>query len=485
MPHTMKRHVRQRPGSPGSRLALAAAIFAAVLASACARDSDPATNENAHSAPIPAVEVVAAREGTLPLSERLTGTVRALGEVAIVPEGEGVVVEVFVENGDRVRKGEPLVQVRTAGLAAQTAQARSMLQAARAELNQASANLRQLESQYERNRVLGAQGLVPADTVATLRAQTEAARANVARAKAQVSVAEGSVAERADIQGQTLIRAPIDGRVGQRNAEVGLRVGPQTALFVIGRLDEVCVEVPVTQEMIGRIREGQRAEIRTPRNDRVRAAPGDGKDSDDPILAHVSRISPFLSEGSLSAEVEIDVPNPRGTLVPGMFVSVDIFYGESSRATLVPASALYEDPATGARGVFVTSAVPVDTADRLNSETDDAADAGSRLTAHSPVVPLTFRPITLAAAGGQTAGIEGVKPGEWVVVVGQHLLAAQSDGKTPPRARLRIVTWERILELQRMERQDLLRQFMDKQRRLAMERPTSWRAPGMDARKSL
>lgn len=471
--------------APSSRVALAAAILVAVLGGACARDSAPATKENAHIAPIPAVEVVAAREGTLPLSERLTGTVRALGEVAIVPEAEGVVVKVFVENGDRVRKGEPLVQIRTAGLAAQTAQARSTLEAARAELNQASANLRQLESQYERNRVLGAQGLVPADTVATLRAQVEAARANVARAKAQVSVAEAAVAERADIQGQTVIRAPIDGRVGQRNAEVGLRVGPQTALFVVGRLDEVRVEVPVTQEMLGRIREGQLTEVRTPRSGSARAARRDAQGSDGPIVARVSRISPFLSEGSLSAEVEIDVPNSLGTLVPGMFVSVDIFYGESSRATLVPTSALYEDPATGARGVFVTSAVPVDTTERLDPDAGDATAEDDRLAALSPVVPLTFRPITLAAAGGQTAGIEGVEPGEWVVVVGQHLLAAQGDGKTPPRARLRVVTWERILELQRMERQDLLRQFMDKQRRLAKERPTSWRVRGTDARKSL
>jgi hypothetical protein len=53
-----------------------------------------------------------------------------------------------------------------------------------------------------------------------------------------------------------------------------------------------------------------------------------------------------------------------------------------------------------------------------------------------------------------------------VVVVGQHLLGSQAaDG--PPQARVRSIEWDRILELQRLQRDDLLREFMEKQQRLA------------------
>jgi len=59
-----------------------------------------------------------------------------------------------------------------------------------------------------------------------------------------------------------------------------------------------------------------------------------------------------------------------------------------------------------------------------------------------------------------------VRPGEWVVVVGQHLLSEQG-GDGIPQARIRVVDWDRIMTLQGLQREDLLRQFMEKQQRLA------------------
>ena len=53
---------------------------------------------------VPAVEVVQAREGAVPLRERLTGTVRASGEVAIFPDVSGPAVEALAQNSDAVRK---------------------------------------------------------------------------------------------------------------------------------------------------------------------------------------------------------------------------------------------------------------------------------------------------------------------------------------------------------------------------------------------
>ncbi len=391
---------------------------------------------------VPAVEVVQAREGAVPLRERLTGTVRASGEVAIYPDVSGPVVEVMAQNGDAVTKGDPLVRIQTPRTRSQLTQARSSLDAMRAELMQAEARYRELAADYERSASLGKRGLVPLNTVDSLRAQTEAARAAVASARAQVQVAQGSVAEQAEVQAQTIVRAPITGRVGQRNVEVGMRVDTQSPLFIIGRLENMRVEVPVTQDVLGRIREGQRAELSIRRDL-------------DPIVARVSRISPFLEPGSFSAEVEIDVPNDAGALVPGMFVTADIFYGESARTTLVPTSALYDNPATGEQGVFVASEPPGSV---------PAGQTGADSGRPAPV-PVQFRRIDVVAEAPQTAGVQGVRPGEWVVVVGQHLLAAQVD----PEARLRGIEWDRILELQQLQRQDLLREFMERQQRTGKE----------------
>lgn len=408
------------------------------------RDSNAADESAAAIAPaalIPAVEVTRAREGAVPLFERLTGTVRASGEVAIYPEAPGSIVEVLAGNGSRVQRGDVLVRIRTAGAAAQVDQAESALAVARAAQREAEANLEQLEAQYQRNAQLGEGGLVAADLVTTLRTSVDAARAAVARSRAQVAQAEAAVTERTDVAGQSIVRAPISGRVGQRNAEVGMRVDPQVPLFVVGRLDDVRVEIPVTQDLLGRIRPGQRVDIRV-------------QGRQQPIEASVSRISPFLAVNSFTAEVEVDVPNEDGALLAGMFVTADIYYGQSDDATLVPASALYTHPDSGETGVYVSPTAPV------------ASAAAQQEAARPEPSTLRFRPVTVVAEGPQVTAVEDVAPDEWVVVVGQHLLAAQA-AREEPQGRVREIAWDRLMELQRLQRDDLLREFMERQQRLA------------------
>lgn len=441
-------------------------LLVAALAAGCGAGSDAqdaGREDRETSAPIPAVEVVQARSGALPLVQRLTGTVRARGEVAIYPQTSGAIVEVFAENGQSVDQGQPLVRIQAVGSQAQLRQAQSALQVARAAKTEAEANLARLDATYQRNAQLGEEGLVPVDTLATLRTQTEAARAAAARAAAEVSVAEAAVAERADAHRQMIVRSPIAGRVGQRNAEVGMRVDEQTALFTVGRLEQVRVEVPVTQDMLARVKRGQRVEIGVHGS----AAPS--------IVSAVSRISPFLAAGSFSAEVEIDVPNPSGALVPGMFVTADIFYGESEDATLVPASAIYDHPTTGEVGVYLASDMPPgDVAQgapvpalTAAGDEDGGPDDGGR---PAPLA-LRFQAVDIVAEGAQTTGLRGVAAGAWVVVVGQHLLSAQA-GEGAPQGRARRIVWDRILELQRLQRDDLIRDFMDRQQRLARQRGT-------------
>lgn len=416
-------------------------IAAAVL-SGCGRGDADAMAGEGNRGEIPAVEVVQSREGVVPLHERLTGRVRAAGEVAIFPDASGPVVEVLAQNGDAVTKGDPLVRIQTTGSQSQLTQSRSSLEAARAALRQSEARFGELAAEYERQQALGKQGLVPLNTVESLGAQVAAARAGVATARAQVDVAAAGVSGQREVQAQSLIRAPITGRIGQRNVEVGMRVDTQTPLFVIGKLEDMRVEVPVTQDVLTRVREGQRVEIRV------------GSRSPQSIEARVSRVSPFLAAGSFSAEVEVDVPNDAGALVPGMFVTVDIFYGESTPATLIPTSAMYENPATGERGVYVTSEPPPPAP---ASEGTASADP-----ARPAPIAVPFRKLDVVAEAAQTIGVTGLKPGEWVVVVGQHLLAGQGGG-TAPQARVRVLGWDRIMEMQQLQRDDLLREFMERQ----------------------
>jgi hypothetical protein len=71
--------------------------------------------------------------------------------------------------------------------------------------------------------------------------------------------------------------------------------------------------------------------------------------------------------------------------------------------------------------------------------------------------------VEVVVRGRETVGLRGVEKGEWVVVVGQHLLAR--DGS--PAARVRPARWERVLELQGRQREDLLEAFLSRQREIA------------------
>jgi multidrug efflux pump subunit AcrA (membrane-fusion protein) len=222
-----------------------------------------------------------------------------------------------------------------------------------------------------------------------------------------------------------------------------------TPLFTIGRMETMEVDVPVTQEMLSRLRPGQTAEIRS-------ESLGDSV-----IRAEVSRISPFIEPGSFSAELQIDVDNTGGSLLPGMFVTVDVLYGESREATLVPKSAIYEDPATGAVGVYVAPSIGLEVP--LDMPTEESGE----MPAMTPPTPAEFQRVDILAEGRHVVGIEGIEPGSWVIVVGQHLVAGGRPGEGPTKARVRPIRWERLLELQGLQREDMLRQFMEKQQQIA------------------
>jgi len=434
------------------------------LLSACGGEAERPTEGR-----IPAVEAVPARTGALPLTERLSGTVRASNQVSIRPEIEARVLAVLAQSGQTVKAGDPLVRLDDRELQDQLLQATASLRLARASGAAAQARVTELEAEVSRSRTLSTEGLISKLEVETQEARLLAVRASAEQARAAVDEAAATVEERRSSLAKTVIRSPVSGRVGQRGAEVGMLVNTSTILFEVGGLGRMRVEIPLTGEMLDHIRAGQRVRILTTNR---------GADAETgAVEAKLSRISPFLDPANLSTVGEIDVDqSSRGAqdnrrLNPGGFVTVEIFYGESGRATLVPSSALWEDPRTGTRGVYVLKGAE----DLKEPDVPAMADAAPKAPSEK-VYSVELRKVTVIAEGRGVLGIEGVKEGEWVVTVGQQLLArnegaAQEGGvATPIQTRVRAVNWPRVLALQGLQREDLLADFLEKQQRLGRER---------------
>lgn len=439
-------------GVKSLRRLLPSAVVAA-LAFAGLLGCRPADGDPEVEPPPPPVEAVAARHGALPLVETVNGVVRAANQVAIRPEIEAPVVEVLVRSGEAVEEGQVLVRLLDDALREQLRQAEASLRIAEAASAEARSRVAELEARARRTRALAAEELVSQLELETQEARLAAEEAAAAQAAARVEEARSTVQERRSALSKTRVRSPVAGRVGQRNAEVGMLAEPSTVLFLVGDLGQLIVEVPLTGEMLATLAEGQPVQIRSR---------GDGEE---PVAATLSRISPFLDPGSFTTIGEIDVANRQDRLRPGMFVTVEIFYGESAEATLLPASALWEDPRTGLTQVFV-----VQDGDGLDAGGGDGAPSPPA-EGRSPMITrsVEVRPVEILAAGRGRVGVSPVEPGEWVVTAGQHLLAGAEEGAALT-ARVRATTWERVLELQDLQQEDLLERFLDKQRRIARSR---------------
>lgn len=400
---------------------------------------------------VPAVEVIQARLGALPLRERMSGTVRAANQVTLYAEISAPVERVAARNGDYVQTGAPLVYLRDKQFQDQLRQVEAALQIAQADAKRTEATLNEIRTRLARTRQLAEREFESDQEVQILEAQTAAAEAAHDQAVARIAQAEANLEEQREAVRRTVVRAPVSGYVGQRNVEVGMRVDPSRALFTIGDFSRVRVDVSVNDRMMNRIEPGQTALITVE----------DAENGDHVIEAEVSRISPFLASGSFSAAAEIDVENPDRALRPGMFVAVDVLYGESEQATIVPEAALYEDPNTGILGAFVATSLRSETP----VEEPETYDPQNPPALVGPT-PVSFRPLDVVARGGGLAGVVGVEPGDWVLTVGQHLIRSL-DGTGQVNARP--VPWARVAELQRLQDRDLLLRFMEKQQRIARE----------------
>lgn len=385
----------------------------------------------------PAVEVVQARQGALPLEERVTGQVIARNQTAIYPEVSGPLVEVRVDDGGHVEAGETLARVRDEEYRERVSQAQSALRVSQAQTRQAEARLEQLRTQAGRIEELASRRLETQASLDDIRSQVAVAEADVELRRAQEEQTRSQLEEQQVALRSTTIRAPVTGQVGQRNAEVGQQVNTGTELFVIGDFDQVRVEVDLTERMLSYVEEGMPVNVYS---DYWTSAP---------LEAEISRISPFLDTQTLRTRATIDVDNSDGRLRSGMFVTADILYGESEQATLVPNSALYRNPDTGEQGVFI-----VQPDESLTDQVDNPREAPPL----SEPLSVAFTPVSIVASGRMNSGVRGITPDDWIVTVGQNLLIGNVS-----EARARVMDWERLMEMQRLESRDLF-DIIDRQR---------------------
>ena len=410
---------------------LLTAILGLLVLTACSKTPERVVADPSS----PPVEAVQTRIGSLPLVARLSGTIRADNQVVIYPEFAGPVAEVMVDNGDHVKTGQPLLRINDDQVREQVRQAEAGHRISQARLRQAQAKLAEAEAQARRSAELNARSLVSDLEYETLAAQRESAAADVELAEAQLEQAAANLAERRDLLAKAIVRAPVDGVIGARSAEVGMQVSPNSRLFTLGDLRNLHVAVNLTDSMISYIEVGQPVQV----------VAGEVVGEPLNLVGIVTRISPFLNEITRSTEAEISITSPDSRLRPGMFLPVDILYGDSEQAALIPTSAVFTDPNTGRESIYVL--------DTTNLDPDAVLATPEAL---STPLPVQLRSLNIIARGLNEVAVTGLSDQDWVVTLGQNLLS--SDGRT--QARARPVSWAHVMDLQSLNREDLLTEVL-------------------------
>jgi len=233
--------------------------------------------------------------------------------VAVHARVAGYVEHVMVDRGSVVKQGQLLADLSAPELAAHIAEAESRVQTAESEGAQAEAQLAAAQSTYDRLREASATpGAVAGNEVVQAQKQVEAAQAMVhAREQARQTAASALRAQK-DFEAYLRITAPFDGVVTDRFVHPGALVGPgqDAALLVIQQISKLRVVVAVPEEDVGGIVSGAKILFHVPAH------------PDRAYTGTVARIAHMLDPKTRTMPVELDVRNPDGSLVPGMYPTV-------------------------------------------------------------------------------------------------------------------------------------------------------------------
>lgn len=263
----------------------------------------------------------------------LPGTVRALEQTKLYARTTGYVRKWNVDIGDKVTAGQVLIELDTPDLDAQLAQARAQLAQAQAAVKQVTAQRDFSKSNTARYETLADQKLVSQAQVEQTQAQASTDQASVAAAESNVAAAAANVRRLADTQAFARIVAPFAGTITSRNVERGDLVseGRTTELYTLVAIDPVRIYVDVPQTVAPSVRTGTEAAIS------VREYPGRK------FAGKVTRAAGALDPDLHTMTTEVQVPNPDGALLPGMYVAAELQFPVPHRVLEIPSTALYSD----------------------------------------------------------------------------------------------------------------------------------------------
>jgi HlyD family secretion protein len=293
------------------------------------------------------------------------GKIQARRKVDLSALVMGQIVNLAVKEGDKVNRGQLLLQIDRAQLAAQNAGRESAVAAMRSDLQAARANSEQARLDYERARRNWEAKILSEAEYQKAKSVYDTAQANLSATQQRLQESGANLAASRDSLSKTTVAAPIAGVVTYlpvKEGEVtviGTMNNPGTQLLTISDMSEVEAVMMVDETSVPEVKVGQKANLNI---DAYPNRPFEGVVTE-VGSSPISKNDPdllSLTQGSeaINFKVKIRVVNPPETIRPGFSVTADILTGRKEGATAIPIQALVVrdvpkkdgKPATGGTG---------------------------------------------------------------------------------------------------------------------------------------
>ena len=379
-----------RLSTPAPKLLLLPSLALATLLVACGQGSAPPAGPG--GMPAAEVGVITVKPGDVGLVTELPGRMEASRVAQVRARAAGIVQKRLFVEGSTVRAGQALFQIDASPYQA-------TLASAQASVAKAEANLMQASAQAERFKPLIEAKAISQQEFVNAQAAQKLAAADVAVANAAVQTARINL-------GYAAITAPIGGRIGRALVTEGALVGQgeATPMAVIQQTDPMYINFTQSASEVMQLRramEGGQLKRAGTQAASVRVLLEDGTEYARAGKLLFSDLTVDASSGQITLRAE--VPNPDGTLLPGLFVRVRIEQAQASNAITLPQQAVTRSP---------------------------QGDSVMVVGADGKVAP---RPVKIGAQqNGQWVILDGLKAGEQVMVDGFQKLRGDAPVKPVP-----------------------------------------------------
>jgi RND family efflux transporter MFP subunit len=338
---------RQTVRSIRTTLGLLSLFASTLLLASCSSD---AAKGGPDSAPAPTVAAAKVHRADLTRALAVTAEFRPNQEIDVHAKVAGYVKRIYVDVGDHVKEGQLIAILEIPELQDEVQTAEASVSKSQEEIQRAKADLERAQFEHEVAHLAYSRladvsktrpGLVAQQEIDDSFGRDRVTEAQVATARASLSTAEQQLrvaqAEREKVRtlfAYAQIKAPFTGVVTKRYADTGSMIqtgiSSQTQsmpLVTLAQENLLRLVIPVPESAVSKIRLGSAVEV---------SVSTLGKK----FQGKVARFADQVDTATRTMHTEVDVPNPKGELVPGMYASVSLVLNDERNALAVPVQAL-------------------------------------------------------------------------------------------------------------------------------------------------